>query len=133
MSQPMYCDRVDTPLPDRPYKDALTAADKSLKQKEKGPWNQLTNEEKIACRSNVDSSTSHRSEYTVIEFHWLLTSTPPPHAVYRIKFCQTYPEMKRKTDEWKTVLGGIFIFLGFTGLLVWWQRVYGTFAFTLLL
>lgn len=49
MSQPMYCDRQDTPLPDKAYKDVLTAADKSLKQKEKGPWNQLTNEEKIAC------------------------------------------------------------------------------------
>lgn len=50
MSQPMYWDRQDTPLPDRAYKDVLTAADKSLKQKEKGPWNQLTKEEKIACR-----------------------------------------------------------------------------------
>ncbi len=50
MSQPMYWDRLDTPLPDRAYKDVLTAADKSLKQKEKGPWTQLTKEEKIACR-----------------------------------------------------------------------------------
>lgn len=50
MSQPMYWDRVDIPLPDKPYKDVLTDADKSLKQKEKGPWGQLTKEEKIACR-----------------------------------------------------------------------------------
>lgn len=40
-------------------------------------------------------------------------------------FHQTYPEMKQKTSEWKTVLGGIFFFLGFTGLVVWWQRIYG--------
>ncbi|XP_019722099.1 cytochrome c oxidase subunit 4 isoform 2, mitochondrial isoform X1 [Hippocampus comes] len=92
MSKPMYCDRMDTPLPDRAYKDELNAADKTLKEKEKGPWNQLTKEEKIA--------------------------------LYRLMFRKTYPEMKQKTDEWKTVMGGIFIFLGLTGLLVWWQSIY---------
>ncbi|KAF7658715.1 hypothetical protein LDENG_00009220 [Lucifuga dentata] len=92
MSKPMYWDRLDIPLPDRPYKDELTAADKSLKQKEQGPWTQLTKEEKIA--------------------------------LYRLMFCQTYPEMKQPTEEWKTVMGGIFIFLGFTGLVVWWQSLY---------
>lgn len=50
MSKPMYSDRLDTPLPDRPYKDELTAADQGLKQKERGPWGQLTKEEKIARR-----------------------------------------------------------------------------------
>ncbi|XP_045912245.1 cytochrome c oxidase subunit 4 isoform 2, mitochondrial isoform X1 [Micropterus dolomieu] len=92
MSQPMYWDRRDTPLPDKRYKDVLTGAEESLKQKEKGPWSQLTKEEKIA--------------------------------LYRLTFCQTFPEMKQQTGEWKTVLGGIFIFLGFTGLVVWWQTVY---------
>lgn len=51
MSKPMYWDRRDTPWPDRAYKDLLTTADNSLKQKEKGSWGQLTKEEKIACRS----------------------------------------------------------------------------------
>ncbi|RVE70259.1 hypothetical protein OJAV_G00062210 [Oryzias javanicus] len=92
MSRPMYYDRVDVPLPDKPYKDLLTDVDKTLKQKEKGPWSQLSKEEKIA--------------------------------LYRLMFHQTYPEMKQKTSEWKTVLGGIFFFLGFTGLVVWWQRIY---------
>ncbi|XP_054632350.1 cytochrome c oxidase subunit 4 isoform 2, mitochondrial isoform X2 [Dunckerocampus dactyliophorus] len=92
MSKPMYWDRVDTPLPDRPYKDELSAVDKSLKQKEKGSWKQLSKEEKIA--------------------------------LYRLMFRQTYPEMRQPTAEWKTVMGAFFIFLGFTGLVVWWQALY---------
>uniref|UniRef100_A0A1A8KI04 Cytochrome c oxidase subunit 4 n=2 Tax=Nothobranchius kuhntae TaxID=321403 RepID=A0A1A8KI04_NOTKU len=92
MSRPMYCDRLDIPLPDKPYRDVLTDAEESLKQKEKGPWSQLSREEKIA--------------------------------LYRLSFCQTYAEMKKPTGEWKTVIGGIFFFVGFTGLVVWWQRIY---------
>ncbi|XP_061780805.1 cytochrome c oxidase subunit 4 isoform 2, mitochondrial isoform X1 [Nerophis lumbriciformis] len=92
MSKPMYWDSVDTPLPDRPFKDQLSAADNSLKQKEKGSWQQLSKEEKIA--------------------------------LYRLMFRQTYPEMNQPTGEWKTVMGGFFIFLGFTGLLVWWQSLF---------
>ncbi|NP_957097.1 cytochrome c oxidase subunit 4 isoform 2, mitochondrial [Danio rerio] len=92
MSRPMYSDRLDTPLPDRPYKDILSAADKSLKQKEKGPWNNLSNEEKIA--------------------------------LYRIMFNETFAEMKKPTGEWKTVTAGILFFIGFTGLVVLWQRLY---------
>uniref|UniRef100_A0A671K7X3 Cytochrome c oxidase subunit 4 n=1 Tax=Sinocyclocheilus anshuiensis TaxID=1608454 RepID=A0A671K7X3_9TELE len=70
------------PLPDKPYKDTLSATDKSRKQKEKGPWNSLSKEEKLA--------------------------------LYRIMFNETYTEMKKPTGEWKTVLGGIFFFIGFT-------------------
>ncbi|XP_072552232.1 cytochrome c oxidase subunit 4 isoform 2, mitochondrial [Salminus brasiliensis] len=92
MSAPMYWDRLDTPLPDRPYQETLGAAEKSLKQKEKGPWNNLSNEEKLA--------------------------------LYRIMFKETYAEMKRPSSEWKTVLGGIFFFIGLTGLVVLWQRIY---------
>lgn len=58
---------------------------------------------------------------------WPLSpSVPRSLPVYRLMFRQTYPEMKQQTDEWKTVIGGVFIFLGFTGLIIWWQRVYGT-------
>ncbi|XP_061592863.1 cytochrome c oxidase subunit 4 isoform 2, mitochondrial [Cololabis saira] len=92
MSRPQYYDRLDNPLPDRPYKDVLTETDRGLKQKEKGPWTQLSREDKLA--------------------------------LYRLSFHQTYAEMKQKRHEWKTVMGGIFFFIGFTGLVVWWQRVY---------
>ncbi|XP_028667960.1 cytochrome c oxidase subunit 4 isoform 2, mitochondrial [Erpetoichthys calabaricus] len=45
-------------------------------------------------------------------------------ALYRIMFNQSYAEMKKPTNEWKTVLGGIFIFIGVTGLIIWWQKVF---------
>lgn len=45
--------------------------------------------------------------------------------VYRLAFHQTFPEMKQKSNQWKTVVGGIFIFMGLTGLLTWWQSIYG--------
>ncbi|KAJ8378202.1 hypothetical protein AAFF_G00244900 [Aldrovandia affinis] len=101
LSVPMYCDRLDTPLPDKPYQDALSVAEKDLKQKEKGPWGQMSNEDKLA--------------------------------LYRLSFRQTYAEMKHPTGEWKTVIGGMLIFIGLTGLLVIWQRhyVYPPFPHTL--
>ncbi|KAM6976781.1 cytochrome c oxidase subunit 4 isoform 2, mitochondrial [Aplochiton taeniatus] len=92
LSQPMYTDRLDTPLPDKPYKEVLSAADKTLQQKEMGPWTKLSKEEKLA--------------------------------LYRLKFNQTYEEMKQPTGEWKTVIGGMFIFVGITGLVVIWQAIY---------
>lgn len=59
----------------------------------------------------------------------LLPPTLP--AVYRLKFLKTYPEMRHSTPEWKTALGAALFLMGFTGFIVWWQKVYGKSAFIL--
>lgn len=51
--------------------------------------------------------------------------TPPLPPVYRLQFHETFAEMNRRSNEWKTVMGCVFFFFGFTALLIWWQRVYG--------
>ncbi|KAK1806471.1 hypothetical protein P4O66_004984, partial [Electrophorus voltai] len=45
-------------------------------------------------------------------------------ALYRLTFELSYAEMRKSSDEWKTTLAGVFFFLGFSGLLVWWHRIY---------
>uniref|UniRef100_A0A1A7Z221 Cytochrome c oxidase subunit 4 n=1 Tax=Iconisemion striatum TaxID=60296 RepID=A0A1A7Z221_9TELE len=92
---PSYFDRRETPLPDIAYVQSLTPEQKSLKEKEKGSWISLSNDEKVA--------------------------------LYRISFKESFAEMNQGSAEWKSVVGGIFFFIGFTGLVVLWQRhfVYG--------
>nr|XP_006634507.1 PREDICTED: cytochrome c oxidase subunit 4 isoform 1, mitochondrial-like [Lepisosteus oculatus]XP_015210188.1 PREDICTED: cytochrome c oxidase subunit 4 isoform 1, mitochondrial-like [Lepisosteus oculatus]XP_015210189.1 PREDICTED: cytochrome c oxidase subunit 4 isoform 1, mitochondrial-like [Lepisosteus oculatus] len=89
-TQPQYNNRLDTPLPDVPFVRTLNVEQKKLKEKEKGPWTQLTKEEKLA--------------------------------LYRLTHELTFAEMKRSSNEWKTVVGGIFFFVGITGIIIWWQR-----------
>ncbi|XP_069030710.1 cytochrome c oxidase subunit 4 isoform 1, mitochondrial [Embiotoca jacksoni] len=89
---PVYFDRRESPLPDIGYVQSLSPEQKSLKEKEKGSWAALSNDEKIA--------------------------------LYRISFKQSFAEMNQGSAEWKSVVGGIFFFFGFTGLIVLWQRKY---------
>ncbi|XP_056134621.1 cytochrome c oxidase subunit 4 isoform 1, mitochondrial [Lampris incognitus] len=92
---PSYFDRRENPLPDIQYVQNLSPEQVSLKEKEKGSWASLSNDEKIA--------------------------------LYRISFKQSFAEMNQGTSEWKSVIAGIFFFVGLTGLVVLWQRkfVYG--------
>uniref|UniRef100_A0A9R1SHF0 Cytochrome c oxidase subunit 4 n=2 Tax=Cyprinus carpio TaxID=7962 RepID=A0A9R1SHF0_CYPCA len=53
---------------------------------------------------------------------WVQRSQNEP--ILKIMFNATYAEMKKPAAEWKTVLGGIFFFIGFTDLVVLWQRYY---------
>ncbi|XP_062335224.1 cytochrome c oxidase subunit 4 isoform 1, mitochondrial [Osmerus eperlanus] len=55
---------------------------------------------------------------------WAKLTKEEKLALYRLSHELTYREMRQGTGEWKSVLGGVFIFLGLSGLLVWWQRVY---------
>ncbi|XP_048204928.1 cytochrome c oxidase subunit 4 isoform 2, mitochondrial isoform X2 [Perognathus longimembris pacificus] len=55
---------------------------------------------------------------------WTLLSPEEKVALYRLQFHQTFAEMNRRTNEWKTVMGSVFFFCGLTALAIWWQRVY---------
>ncbi|GAB1293734.1 Cytochrome c oxidase subunit 4 isoform 1, mitochondrial [Apodemus speciosus] len=94
---PAYVDRRDYPLPDVAHVKMLSASQKALKEKEKADW----------------SSLSRDAESPV----W----------VYRIQFNESFAEMNRGTNEWKTVVGLAMFFIGFTALVLIWEKsfVYG--------
>ncbi|CAD7669520.1 unnamed protein product [Nyctereutes procyonoides] len=101
------------PMPDEPFCTELNAEQRALKEKEKGSWTQLSHAEKVAWYIlGMDIPKALASP----QLH-----LPP---VYRLQFHETFAEMNRRSNEWKTVMGCVFFFFGFTALLIWWQRVY---------
>lgn len=48
--------------------------------------------------------------------------------VYRIQFNESFAEMNRSTNEWKTVVGAAMFFIGFTALVLIWEKHYGEYS-----
>ncbi|KAG8437454.1 hypothetical protein GDO86_008236 [Hymenochirus boettgeri] len=55
---------------------------------------------------------------------WASLNSKEKLDLYRIKFHETYAEMNKSSNEWKTILGGTLLFVGFTAFIVLWQRKY---------
>ncbi|XP_044604701.1 cytochrome c oxidase subunit 4 isoform 2, mitochondrial isoform X1 [Equus asinus] len=113
------------PMPDEPFCTELNAEQRALKEKEKGSWTELSHAEKVAWRGRLNSLRPRVGPGS-LEWMHLPPLLPRPHLppVYRLQFHETFAEMNRRSNEWKTVMGCVFFFCGFTALLIWWQRVY---------
>ncbi|XP_056381485.1 cytochrome c oxidase subunit 4 isoform 1, mitochondrial [Hyla sarda] len=55
---------------------------------------------------------------------WASLSAQEKVELYRIKFNQTYADMNKGSNEWKTVFGATLFIVGFTSLIIIWQRKY---------
>lgn len=55
---------------------------------------------------------------------WISLSAQEKVQLYRIKFDQTYADMNKGSNEWKTVLGGVGFFIGVAALYIMWQKKY---------
>ncbi|XP_042527371.1 cytochrome c oxidase subunit 4 isoform 1, mitochondrial [Dipodomys spectabilis] len=58
---------------------------------------------------------------------WTDLSKDEKVELYRIRFNESFAEMNQGTNEWKTVLGMALFFVGFTAIVLIWEKrfVYG--------
>nr|KAF6318364.1 cytochrome c oxidase subunit 4I1 [Pipistrellus kuhlii] len=56
---------------------------------------------------------------------WNSLSIDEKVELYRIKFNESFAEMNRSTNEWKTVVGAAMFFIGFTALILMWEKRFG--------
>lgn len=129
---PSYFDRRANPLPDISYVQALSPEQKSLKEKEKGSWAALSNDEKIACRAmlhcilvSLTHSNVNNCWSNIVIIYGVYARLCFQCSVYRISFKESFAEMNQGSAEWKTVFAGILFLVGFSGLIVLWQRKFG--------
>jgi len=55
---------------------------------------------------------------------WTSLSSAEKKALYRLSFDKTYSEMRAPAGEWKFVIGGILVALGFSALIYGFQKAY---------
>ncbi|XP_049725753.1 cytochrome c oxidase subunit 4 isoform 2, mitochondrial [Elephas maximus indicus] len=72
----------------------------------------------------TELSTEQRALKEKEKGSWTELTHAEKVALYRLQFHESFAEMNRRSNEWKTVMGGVFFCFGITALLIWWQRVY---------
>uniref|UniRef100_A0A096N1V5 Cytochrome c oxidase subunit 4 n=2 Tax=Papio anubis TaxID=9555 RepID=A0A096N1V5_PAPAN len=55
---------------------------------------------------------------------WSSLSMDEKVELYRIKFKESFAEMNRRSNEWKTVVGTAMFFFGITALIIMWEKRY---------
>ncbi|XP_077839481.1 cytochrome c oxidase subunit 4 isoform 1, mitochondrial isoform X2 [Macaca mulatta] len=55
---------------------------------------------------------------------WSSLSMDEKVELYRIKFKESFAEMNRRSNEWKTVVGTAMFFIGITALVIMWEKLY---------